>query len=476
MLAFSSFRDPGGFCFPWNGKFLRAVSSEALAEIQPFLNSAKCRELSARGMIVPIRRLGEAEQNTLTASKDFQQIACARSVGAVFEHEKIEFASYPYEWVPDMLYAAGQLTLDLAQSCLDEGYSLKDATPYNILFKGNAPVFVDLLSFERRDPSDPMWKPHAQFCRTFVLPLLAHKFWGVRPADIFCSRRDGFEPAEVYQFCSFFRKLLPPLLTQVSIPTWLSHKAATKSIYRDRLLSSPEKARFILKSQFNRLHRALKAAKPNRTRKTVWSDYMESHSYPEVVFKAKEDFVESFLKENKPGRLLDIGSNVGHFSALAARSGARVVSIDSDLGCISELWKRAHSEELDILPLVINFSRPSAAMGWRNRECASFIERAALAFDAVLMLAVLHHLLITERVPLDEIVDLAAELTTRWLVIEFVSPEDEMSKVLTRGRDDLYSDITQAVFETSCRRRFRIVRTLELANKCRSLYLLEKIS
>jgi hypothetical protein len=30
---------------------------------------------------------------------------------------------------------------------LREGFGLKDATPYNVLFRGAQPVFVDLLSF-----------------------------------------------------------------------------------------------------------------------------------------------------------------------------------------------------------------------------------------------------------------------------------------------------------------------------------------
>ena len=47
-----------------------------------------------------------------------------------------------------MLHAAGALTLELAQGALEEGFGLKDATPYNVLFRGSRPVFVDVLSFE----------------------------------------------------------------------------------------------------------------------------------------------------------------------------------------------------------------------------------------------------------------------------------------------------------------------------------------
>jgi hypothetical protein len=123
---------------------------------------------------------------------------------------------------------------------------------------------------------------------------------------------------------------------------------------------------------------------------------------------------------------------------------------------------------------VVDLSRPSAAKGWRNRECASFLERASGAFDAVLMLAVLHHLLVTERIPLEEVLDLAAELTTHLLVIEFVGPQDPMFQALARGRDHLHAHLSPAVFETACRRRFDILGSHPLTGTHRSLYLLRR--
>jgi 2-polyprenyl-3-methyl-5-hydroxy-6-metoxy-1,4-benzoquinol methylase len=475
-MSTASFRDPDGFCFVLDNRILRAVSQQALAEIEPFLGSDIARELTSNRRIIATRRLGESEREQLAESEEFQRLARGRAVDAVFEHERVEFASYPYEWPPEMLYAAGRLTLELAQSCLAHGYGLKDATPYNVLFRGSAPVFIDLLSFERRDPCDPIWRPHAQFCRTFLLPLLAHKIWGIRPADVFTNRRDGLEPAEVFQLCGPVRRLLPPLLTLVSLPTWLSRKAAGKSLYRSRHLSDPGKARFIMESLLKRLRRTLESVRPEAKRRSSWSGYMESHSYPREAFAAKEEFVCEFLSRHQPRSLLDVGANTGHFSALAAKSGAKVVAIDYDLGCIGALWRRAQSDTLNILPLVIDLSRPSARQGWRNRECSSFLDRAGRSFDAVLMLAVLHHLLVTERVPLEEVFELAAELTTRWLVIEFVSPEDELFQSLARGRDSLHEGLRRSTFEDTCRRWFRLIRSQHLEGTHRWLYLLEKVA
>ncbi len=198
MLAVASFRDPGGRCFTWGNRILRTVNSSALAEIEPFLATSTAAQLVARQQLISTRQLSAGDLDELRQAKGFDEFVPEHGIGAVFEHERVEFPSYPYEWPPEMLYAAGMLTLDLAQACLADGYSLKDATPNNVLFRGSKPVFIDVLSFDRRAPGDPIWKPNAQFCRTFLLPLLAYKYWGIRPADVFAKRRDGLEPNDVY--------------------------------------------------------------------------------------------------------------------------------------------------------------------------------------------------------------------------------------------------------------------------------------
>src|SRR3954471_13822093 len=120
-----------------------------------------------------------------------------------------------------MLHAGGVLTLLLARTLLADGIGMKDATPYNVLFRGPQPVFIDLLSVEKRDPGDPTWLPYAQFVRTFLLPLLANKYFGIALDQILTTRRDGLEPEEVYQWLKPSQKFLPPFLSLVSMPKWL---------------------------------------------------------------------------------------------------------------------------------------------------------------------------------------------------------------------------------------------------------------
>jgi len=141
---------------------------------------------------------------------------------------------------------------------------------------------------------------------------------------------------------------------------------------------------------------------------------------------------------------------------------------------VDQLWRRARAEHLNILPLVVNLTRPTPSVGWRNLESASFLDRARGSFEGVLMLAVMHHMLVTERIPLDEIMSQAAELTTRWLIIEFIGPEDSMFRRLTRGREELHRGLDRQVFESVAMRRFEIVRSQHLDDTHRWLYLLRK--
>lgn len=488
MSLAASFRDPAGVCFAFEDKIFRAVAPASLDEFEQFLKSSSATRFVEQGKLIPTRKLPPPEVEEYRKNPLLEQKLDPQNVAAVFEHERIAFPSFPYEWPPEMLFAAGQLTLELAEQTLADGFSLKDATPYNILFRGPQPVFIDLLSFERRDPADPLWKPYAQFVRTFLLPLLVNRHFGIRLTDIFTSRRDGLEPEEVYRLCGFWQRFFPPWLSLVSLPAWLSGKGEKPSLYQNRTLSDPEKAQFILRALFGRIRRTFNKLQPAQDRSTAWSGYMEEGSgktqsssqsavsYSADNFQAKEKFVREALQEARPARVLDVGANTGHFSVLSAEAGARVVAIDFDAACMGRLWTHARAKKLPILPLVVDLARPTPGIGWRNRECPGFLQRATGAFDAVLMLAVLHHLMVTERVPLDEVLDLAATLTTRWLILEFVGPGDEMFQRIARGRESLFTGLDKKCLERAASKHFQIVRSLDLPGTDRCLYLLRKRS
>ena len=467
-----SFRDPDGRLIVTEGRAFRVVNGELHQQLKEFLSSPLFQQLvNARVLI-----------NTWLVEDPILQQQLARhavsksGVPLALEHEHIEFPSYPYEWPPEMLYAAGELTLNLMSMLGSESFGLKDATPDNVLFHGPKPIFVDLLSIERRDQRDPTWLAYAQFVRTFIRPLLASKYFGIRLDQIFRVYRDGLQPEHVFRMSSNWQRLRPLFLTSVSLPALLSriHPNRYQGIYQPKRSKSPDEASFILGRQLRGLRRKLAAAKPAETQRSVWRDYESREQQSEAYAPAKQRFVEVAVREHKSAKVLDVGCNLGQFSLLAAAAGAFVVAIDQDPVVVGGLWRRAREANLNILPLVVDLSRPTPGLGWRNSETRGFLDRALGAFDCVFMLAVIHHMLVTERIPLKEILRLAWELTTDMFIVEFVSPEDPMFRLLTRGNDHLYQYLTRELFESACAEYFITERTEQLADCQRWIYQMRR--
>jgi SAM-dependent methyltransferase len=472
-----SFRDPAGRLIVAEGRVLRWISHAHRSEFEAFLASSVVQRRVEAGQIIPYRVLDPSEACELAEKYELTEYGALARDDFILEHERIPFPSFPYEWPPEMLEAAGRLTLDLAENLLDDGLGFKDATPYNVLFRGAEPVFIDVLSIERRDPHDPLWLPYAQFVRTFLLPLVLYQRFGIPLASLLLTRRDGIEPEEAYRICGPLAKLRPPILTLATLPTWLGSRRADAQIYRKRQVRSAEQAGFILRGILGGLRRQLARLKLSEKARSRWSGYVEAReSYSAQQLKEKTQFIGQVLSKYQPRRVLDAGCNTGQFSLQAARTGASVVAIDSDPVVVGRLWRQTSAERLDILPLVVNLARPSPAVGWRNGECLAFLDRARGGFDAVFLLALLHHLLIAERVPLAEVINLAAELTTDLAVIEYVGTADPMFQCLLRGREALYEQLTTDSFEAAVRTQFHILQSKQLTGSCRHLYLLRKLS
>ncbi len=463
-----SFRDPGGRLYRLPKRIIRAVEASHLKDLELFLNTHAATEATARGQLVT---------STHVPARDRQDLALPeKEAGTLWEHERISFPSFPYEWPAEMLYAAGSLTLDLAEAALEEGFGLKDATPYNVLFRGAQAVFVDVLSFEKRDPLDSTWLAYAQFVRTFLLPLAAHRYCGLPMDQILTGQRDGIEPETIYEWAGWRRRLTPPLLGLVTLPKWMASRSKDAApSYRGKPAGSEEQARFILGGLLRSCRRQLKAVAPAEHQESTWSGYLDHKSlYSPPQLDQKERFVSEALDLARPRTVLDVGANEGRFSMLAARKGAEVVAVDSDATVTGSIWRRASAEKLNVLPLVVDVTRPTPAIGWRNRECPSFLDRAEKQFDMVMMLAVAHHILVTERIPLEDLLVLADDLSRDYVLIEFVAPKDPMFQRIVRGRDELYSHFSPSWFEAAASARFELVRSEKLDGLHRWLYLFRR--
>ena len=391
-------------------------------------------------------------------------------------HPRIPVITYPWEWTPGQWLAAADLTLTLCEEALNHGWILKDATPLNILFVGTKPVLVDVLSFEKHTPGNSIWLAYGQYMRTFLLPLLMTRLlhW---PLALTLFKRDGYEPSDLYSALNFGQRLSPAALFPITLPTLLEKRDDKRNGEGGKkasvALKEPGLALHLLRGTLRGLRRRTRKALPNEAR-SEWSEYTSTLTHYTAQESAeKTTFVRSVLETLKPARVLDIGANTGEFSALAASTGASVVALERDAAAADRLYKRAIAQQLDILAIHADLARPTPAVGWDNSESTSLLSRLEGQFDLVLLLAVIHHLLLMEQIPLDAIIALLHGMARSHLLVEWVPVEDPMFQSLLRGRDDLYSGLSEADLDRACKGRFKLVRREPLSNG-RILLLMEK--
>ncbi len=388
------------------------------------------------------------------------------------EHPRVSFPSYPWEWTPGEWMAAAELTLELYEGLLERGLTLKDATPLNVLFRGAEPVFVDVLSVDARHPESPVWLAYGQFVRTFLLPLAAYRTLGW-PLAASLQKRDGYEPADLAPYLGRWQRWREPFRSLVTMPLALERSAGNSGAARAaQARQQPEAALAVLRRNLGSLRKSLAMLAPEES-DTRWSGYTQTADhYSAEDQKQKKQFIREALAAAQPRRVLDLGANTGMYSRIAAECGAEVVAWDTDVQASERNRREAKKRKLAITALVANPARPTPAAGWRNAESLSLLERARGRFDCVMMLGLIHHLLLSEQIPLKEIVGLARELTTRWAIVEWVPAKDPRFQDLLRGRDDLYGHLDERALLDACEKHFTIARREVLPNG-RVLFLLQ---
>jgi 2-polyprenyl-3-methyl-5-hydroxy-6-metoxy-1,4-benzoquinol methylase len=454
-----TFRDPAG-SLSLEGEFaVRTIHASAREEVLEFLSSPFCSRLQERGDIVA---------STISDGP----------TGLKLLHPKIAVPTYPWEWTPSQWLAAAELTLSLCEEALNEGWVLKDATPLNILFVGARPVLVDVLSFEKWDPApndypSHIWLAYGQYVRTFLLPLLMNRMlsW---PLELSLFKRDGYEPIDLYKALGWGQRLSGSAFWPVTLPAWLDKGDTAKAGPKPKPVhKSPELAIHLLKKTLADLRKRTMRAMPVHEG-SEWDNYTTTLTHYSAQESAqKMDWVRTVVDDLKPASVLDIGANTGVFSSLAASSGARVVALERDAAAAESLYRMSRQSQLSIQTIHSDLSRPTPAVGWDNRETSTLLHRLEEKSELVLMLAVIHHLILMEQIPVRAILELVHRLTSRHLVVEWVPVTDPMFQSLMRGRDDLYGSLVEDDLLAASGGLFHTLRRVPLDNG-RILYLFAK--
>lgn len=466
-----SFRDPSGAVFFLGEEVFRGVSGQTWDVMQELKTSGILEDLIQKGLVVQtglVDPSGDLHRRLQAVQPGFSRF---------LQHERVPFVSYPHEWSRRMIADAALSQLAIQRRLVTRGFSLKDASIYNTQFIRGRPVFIDLPSIERPARTD-LWIAYGQFCRHFLFPLILAHHRSIDLAGYYVSNMDGMSVESVYKILGGWRSARPSLLVDVFLQRHLqSYGQKHMDVTRKRTTATTGRpaASTNASAQLVNLDRLARKVRKLRNKKDTtghWAGYATCNTYSDEADALKKQFIQDLMGRHAPRRVLDLGCNTGTYSQIAAGAGSFVVAADIDPECADLLYEKVTRQSLDILPICMDCANPSPGIGFMNRERASFLDRAR--FDAVFGLALLHHLLITSRIPLPSTRDFFAALTSRWLVLEFVGRQDPMFQHLLALREDIYQDVTRGNFESVYAARFDIRERRELPGSDRCLYLLER--
>ena len=451
-----SFRDPDGYIVQRGERVFRVVLPAAIERWREFASSGLAEELQSADLLIPTH---EVDPKSLDA--DFP----VPSGAVVLEHERVPFVSYPYEWTFEMLRDAALLQLRIMDRALRHKWILKDATAYNLQFRGAMPVFIDVLSLEPWRQGEP-WAGYNQFCRMMLYPLMLEAYKQIAFQPWLRSELEGIDPVVFSHMFRGMERMRPGVLSHVTAQAYLQLKFAAAEHSVRRQIKSAGMTPEMITHNVQRLRKLVQNLRSPQ-QQTAWSDYSRTH-YTDEALARKEAFVSECVANRQFGLVWDLGCNDGRFSRIVAKSAKTVVAMDSDSASIDRFYAELRKEPgSNILPLLMNVANPSPSQGWAGRERAALVERGKP--DLTLALALLHHLRITANIPLAALMQWLAE-TTRELVIEFISKDDVMVSRLLLNKDDSYTDYNRETFEHCLEQSFRIQARAELSGGTRFLY------
>ena len=276
-----------------------------------------------------------------------------------------------------MLKDAALLQLDLMLAALDEGFIIKDATPYNVQWVGVRPVFIDVTSFERLEAGEP-WPGYRQFCQQFLYPLMMQAYRGISFHAWLRGAVEGISPGDARKLFGWRNVARPGVWLHVWLLARATRAAAALSSTQARTqLRSAGFDREMLRANVRGLRRVVDRLATAR-HESEWSRYVGDNSYSDAAHAAKASVIKRAAQRHRGGVVWDLGCNTGEYSRIAAAHASSVVALDADHTCVERLYRALRDgPERNILPLVCNFADMPAGVGWRGRERGALWDRGS---------------------------------------------------------------------------------------------------
>ena len=429
----SSFRDNFGSVYHSNGNILRTVNKIAEENFNNLKKQNIFRNSIDKGFLIDFDIL---EKN--------QYPEQLKNYNIILKAKKISFISYPYEWTFNQLKDAAIHHLNFQIFLLEQNCVLRDSSAFNIQFYKGKPIFIDIMSLKVYEDGE-YWYGYKQFCENFLNPLLIGDLKNIEHNNLFRGSIEGLDTILLNKVLNIKDKISLNIFTHVVLQSkFLQQDIKNPKATRDRknnLKKFKKPSYLFMLNQFKSWITKLELKK----NKSIWGKYEKSNTYTEKSLSEKEKIVSQFVKKIQPNKLIDLGCNNGQFSKIAIDSGAReVVGVDFDINAISNTYEISKKNNLNLLPLFIDLSNPSPNQGWRQLERQGFQER--FKCDAVIALAIEHHLIIGKNIPTNEFIDWIINFG-KFGLLEFIPKEDETIQDMLSTKEDIYLDYSEKNFE-----------------------------
>ncbi len=436
-----SFADPDGRVFHWQGRLYRSLSARGAANLHQLQTGGVLRHVVERGLFI---------ETTPTS---------LRVPGAelVVEHRELPFVSYPHEWAPAMFKRAALTILELASELATQGFTLKDAHPWNVLFDGPTPTFVDLGSIvPLGEPG--CWSGREEFDRYCLHPLLLMS----RGLDHIARR---MLPTDTGVTASDVRSLGAPArrwsaqrasrgLTRLGEIVQVQHLVELARELQ-RIVARKSGKPVSLVDELRELH-DLVAGLPLPNGASLPGGVTEEGPSTEVareVARRRRDALRRVVQSLHPTTLLAVGDLDMQEMVASPPCEADVVTFSADTACAAHLYSKASNQHWPLLPLIMDIAKPTPSIGWGSYWAMDARERfrcqMVVAADCVAELSLRRHFTISQ------VVEGLSAFSSKWLVFEWPHPVAQSADGERPGPEVTCREVAEAL-----NKEFREVRVV----------------
>ncbi|MBC8756021.1 class I SAM-dependent methyltransferase [Kordia sp. YSTF-M3] len=450
----SSYRDPSGHVYIENNLIKRIIFPSYFPQYEALKSSGFFEKAFQHKLLIP------HEETERSATQ------------ICIQPEQIPFITYPYEWSFQQYKEAALLTLKLQKYALQNDFSLKDATAYNIAFHNGNAIFIDTLSLDFYQENTP-WRAYKQFVTHFLGPLVLAKYHGAEFLKTMSNFIDGVPLKMIASLLPKTTKLNPFLYTNIHLLAKYENKHQEEDVKASKQASLSKKGLFNI---IDNLYNYIKKLQLNE--QSEWGNYYQKTNYSDNAFSLKSNIINEWIQSLHAKKVIDVGGNDGTF--------VRQITSDIELALVGDIDNNAvdqnhyavkKDKETNMLPFVIDLLNPSAAIGFQNTERFSFVQRVQeFKPDVTLALALIHHLSLTGNVPFENSAAFFAAISEH-LIIEFPKRNDSYATRLLNAKaefKDQFGHYNLEDFERTYSEYFELIDKKEITDSERVLYLFKK--